>query len=381
VDSLNIFEDKPLEAPPPPPRRRRLRRPLWQILVAAGLVPGAGHLLLGKVQEGVAILLTTVVSQILATVAMAMGWTALSWVALRAGSAAYLYGVADAALLLYEMADGRADQGPPPPRRAAFWNLIGYGAGYELLEERTLALALGTTAALFHLGLSFVWAWAVVVGELLLLATASHAWWMATSQRRPRPDLKDTTPAWLRRSLVVSAVATLLLALASQWVALAWHDALQPERDEAVAMAPFYDNPHYGIHLEMPSPGWDFLSPSGDELFCATHLTENAALILKVAPRTLLDWDDQSWMDALLKDAAKKGWQLQVESSGPARLGSLAGWSVRAKGSYRGTPRTLHVVTATRGLQHITLWYEWAPMPDSFASTEMDQILASIELH
>ena len=383
MDSLNIFDDKPLKAPPPPPaHRRKAPRPLWQILLASGLIPGAGHLLLGKVREGVAIFLATAFSQVLATLGLAMGWAAFSWVAFRAGGALYLYAVGDSALLLYEITDGRRQLYPEPPRRVAFWNLIGYGAGYAMLGERTWAIAAGSLAALFHLGLSFLWTKAVVGGEILLLASAVHAWWLAQAQmRRRNPMPQNSTPLWLRRSLLVTAALTLLMILANQWVALAWRDALHLRRENAVSVAPFYDNPDYELHLEMASPGWAFLTPTGNELFHATHLTENAVLSLRVDPRTPWNWSDPIWMNEVLKKAQEEGWSLEVDSSAPANLGTLPGWSISARGSFKGQERTLKVVTAVRGLQHITLWYQWAPLPDTFAGDEVDQILAGLQLH
>jgi len=383
VDSLKIFDDKPLAPPDPPrPRRRKPKRPLWQVLLASGLIPGAGHLLLGKVREGMAIFLVAGSCQILVAVALSLGLPSLSWIAFRAGGAAYFHGVADAALLLFEMADGRSRRYPEAPRRVAFWNFVGYGMGYEILGEQKLALGLGAAALAFHLVLPLFWTPAVVAGEILLAGMALHAGFLARAQGiHSGSPPSDSTPRWLRRTLVVSAGLTLLLILANQWVALAWRDALRPNRDEAVVVSPFYDNPHYGLHLEMPSPGWDFLTPGDDELFSAAHLTENAVLSLKVAPRTPLHWDDKSWLNEMLRRAQDEGWRLRIASSHPATLGDLPGWAITARGTYQGKPRTIEIVTAARGLQHITLWYEWVPTQDTFAATEMDQILASLQLH
>ena len=158
MDSLKLFDDKPLEAPTaPPPRRSRPRRPLWQVLLLSALLPGLGHILLGKVREGVAILLASLATQGLASLAFAMGWTPLSWIGFRAGGALYLFAVGDAALLLFERADGRHRLYPESPRRVAFWNLVGYGTGYEILGERKWALGVGAGALVFHAGLAFLW--------------------------------------------------------------------------------------------------------------------------------------------------------------------------------------------------------------------------------
>jgi hypothetical protein len=383
MDSLNLFDDKPLELkPPPPPPRRRPQRPLWQILLAAAVLPGAGHMLLGKVREGLAILLTAVAAQVLGSVGFGLGWVAVSWVGFRTGGLVVLFAVGDAALLRFERADGRAALYPDPPRSVAFWNLVGYGAGYELLGRRYLALALGGAALIFHLGLAQLWPKAAIFGEILLLGSAIHAYLLAEANKRiPSRLPSSSTPAWLRRSLLVTAALTLILMLASQWVALAWRDSLHLRREEAVAVEPFYDNPYYGLHLEMPSPGWQFLQPTGDELFSAAHLTENAVMSLRIAPRTPFAWDDHSWMQKLMRDEQKQGWSLRPTRIEPAKLGTLPALSLSAKGTWRGRPRTVRVVTATRGLQHITLWYEWSPSKDSFATTEVGQILASMQLH
>jgi hypothetical protein len=352
------------------------------ILLAAALVPGAGHILLRKVREGVAILLLSVLTQILLSLGFAMGWPLICWIGLRSGGALYLYAVADAALLRYEKADGRSAQYPESPRKVAFWNFVGYGAGYEMLGMRLWALAGGGAAFLFHFALALFAPKLAIVGELVLVASAVHAYMVAHGDKRTLSRLpEDTTPRWLRRSLLVTCALTLVLAVSGQWVALQWGDSLHLKRQNAVAIEPFYDNPHYGLHLEMPSPGWEFLQPSSDELFAAAHLTENAMMNLQVAPRTPFAWSNQEWGQEILNDARLKGWNLQLTGSEASALGKLPAWSLSARGSYRGSKREVRIVTAARGLQHITLWYEWSPSQSSPAATQVGQLLASVQLH
>ncbi len=383
MDSLNLFSDKPLEPPPPPVvPRRRLQRPLWLILVAAALVPGAGHILLRKVREGVAILLLSLLAQIVLSLGFTMGWPLICWIGLRGSGALYLYAVADAALLRYEKADGRIAQYPESPRRVAFWNLVGYGAGYEMLGMRLWALIGGGAAFLFHFALAIFAPKLAILGELILVSSAIHAYIVAYGDKRTLSRLpEDTTPRWLRRSLVISCALTLVLAVTGQWVALQWRDSLHIQRQDAVSIEPFYDNPHYGLHLEMPSPGWEFLQPTGDELFAAAHLTENALMDLRIAPRTPTAWSNRGWARKTLNDAQRKGWNLQVSDSGASTLGTLTAWSLSARGSYRGSKREVRIVTAARGLQHITLWYEWSPSQSSPAATQVGQLLASVQVH
>ncbi len=383
MDSLNLFSDKPLEAKKigAAPRRRR-QRPIWQILLASALVPGAGHMLLGKVREGVAILLLCVLTQIMASLGFALGWVAISWIGFRTGGALYLFAVADAALLRYEKADGRSAQYPESPRRVAFWNFVGYGAGYEILGMRAWALGAGGAGFLTHFALAILWPQLAIVGEVILVSSAIHAYFQAYADKRQLSRLPDdTTPHWLRRSLLITCVLTLAIAVASQWVALQWRDSMHLQRQGAVAIEPFYDNPHYGLHLEMPSPGWEFLQPSGDELFSAAHLTENAMMSLRIAPRTPFTWDNQLWAQKVLNDARNEGWKLHLTQSEPSQLGTLPAWSLSAEGTWRGGKRVVRIITAARGLQHITLWYEWSPSKSSLASTEVGQILASMHLH
>jgi hypothetical protein len=352
------------------------------VLLLAAIVPGLGHAILGKVREGVAIFLASAAAQGLATLAFAMGWTPLTWIAFRAGAALYLFAVADASLLLFERADGRTRLYPESPRRVAFWNLVGYGAGYEILGERRWALAVGGSALALHAGLSFLWWPFIVLGELLLLGSAVHAWWLAMEQKqRISPEPADSSPVWLRRSLLVSATLTLLLLLASQYVSVAWRESMHIRRDAAVAIEPFYENPNYGLKLEMPSPGWRFLPPMGNELLSASHLTEGAALSLSVAPRSPLQWTDELWVLETIRRARSMGWQLQITSMEPSQLGTLPGIEIQADGRYRGLPRSVRIVTASRGLQHLTLWYEWTPDPGAMAAREVGAILASIQVH
>ncbi len=383
MDSLNLFSDKPLEPQPPPVvPRRRPQRPLWLILVAAALVPGAGHILLRKVREGVAILLLSLFAQILLSLGFAMGWPLICWIGLRSSGALYLYAVADAALLRYEMADGRSAQYPESPRRVAFWNLVGYGAGYEMLGMRVWALGAGGAAFLFHFALALMAPKLAILGELILVASAVHAYMVAYGDKRTLSRLpEDTTPPWLRRSLLITCALTLVFTGLGQWVALQWRDSLHLQRQNAVAVEPFYDNPHYGLHLEMPSPGWEFLQPTGDELFAATHLTENALMDLRIAPRSPNTWSNRDWAQKVLNDARQKGWNLQQTGSSASTLGELSAWSLSAAGSYHGSKREVRIVTAARGLQHITLWYEWSPSQSSPAATQVGELLASVQLH
>ena len=346
------------------------------------MVPGAGHMLLGKLREGVAILLFCLLTQIMASLGFAMGWAAISWIGLRTGGALYLFAVGDAALLRYEKADGRTAQFPESPRRVAFWNFVGYGAGYEMLGMRVWALAAGGAGFLTHFALAIFWPQLAILGELILTASAIHAYFVAYADKRTLSRLPDySTPSWLRRSLLITCVLTVALAAGSQWVALQWRDSMHLQRQGAVAIEPFYDNPHYGLHLEMPSPGWEFLQPSGNELFSAAHITENAMMSLRIAPRTPMTWDNQLWAQKVMTDARNEGWRLHLTQSGPSQLGTLPAWSVSAEGSWRGTKRMVRIVTAARGLQHITLWYEWSPSKSSLAGSEVGQILASMQLH
>jgi len=233
-----------------------------------------------------------------------------------------------------------------------------------------------------HAGLAFLWWPSILIAELVLLASAVHAWWLAVEQKqRVSPDPVDSCPLWLRRSLLVSAALTLLLVIGSQWVSLAWRESLHIRREAAVAIEPFYENPHYGLQLEMPSPGWRFLPPLGNELLSAAHLTEGAALSLSVAPRSPLFWSDELWALEMMRQARAAGWQLQITSFELSQLGALPGIELQAEGSFRGQPRIVRMVTASRKLQHLTLWYEWTPEPDAFAANEVGAILASIQVH
>lgn len=382
MDSLNLFDDKPIESPaPPPPLRRRPHRPVWQILLAGAILPGLGQILLGRMREGLVLLGACMASQLLATLAFAMAWTPLTWIALRAGGAIYLFAIGDAALRLYEQSDGRYRMFPESPRRVAFWNLVGYGAGYEILGERRWALGVGGTALFLHAVLAFAWWPAILFGEALLLASAVHAWWLAAEQkRRLDPEPVDSCPLWLRRSLLVSLGLTVLIAVLSQWVSVSWREASHIRRENSVAIEPFYENPHYGLRLEMPSPGWQFLPPMGNELISAAHLTEGAAMSLSVAPRSPLNWSDELWALHMMEEALHAGWDLDITAVESSSLGNLPGIEVEAEGRFRGQPRVVRMVTASRGLQHLTLWYEWSPEPDAFAAHEVGLILASIQV-
>jgi hypothetical protein len=347
----------------------------------SGLLPGAGHVLLGKVREGAWILLALAVAPLVAVAAFFLGAVPLCWVALRTAALVGAYGVADAALGLLEEADGRHRLHRVPPRRVALLNLLTGGLGYEALGERRWALSAGPLALVLQLGLAWVWPPALLAAEVLLAAAALHGWWWAHGRaRRPATPPVDSTPRRLRPALAAATALALAGALGLQLVAVAYDAARHPRRDGVVALEPFYENPHYDLRLEMPSPGWSFQPTGGDVLVAATHLAEDASLRLRLRPRLPGGPGGEALARRAVEEARAAGWDLRVATAGPARLGALPAWALTAEGFHRGRARRVRVVAAADGLRAWILWSQWTPTADRFASGEVEALCAALDL-
>lgn len=382
MESLELLEKKEL-------RSFRVVHAPWAVGLGALLLPGLGHLLLGKTRMGTVLLAAALGGTGLAAAAVVLRLPHVPWLALRIAFLAYLFGLADSTLSCLEMVDGRYRNHPTPARRVAFLNLLGYGAGYWRLGEVKLALAAWALLGPLHLGLG-LWGWgAAAMAEILVAAAALHGLRTAEDRSLPRyarafgerhPVARDTTPVWLSPAFYAHATLLFAVMLASLGMAHAWVDASRVDRSVAVRVEPYYRNGLYDLSLEFNAPGWAFTRQEDDDFVVARHVAENTSARLSLRPRIpWLDSDEEA-IAAELERARRAGYRLSLESVSVANLGSLEGLRAHARGTEEGRARNVVLFTAGHGWRRYVLWFEWSPRHQDFAQAELTFLLEKLHL-
>jgi len=383
MDSLNVFEKKQL--PPQGPRRS----PLLTAFIGH-LLPGIGHVYVGKTRFGFLLLAANVGLGGIAAGLLETEQYHLWWVFLRAATLTYLFSVLDAAFLATELPDGRVNPRTTRPRVAALLNLTTYGVGYWLLDRRPFAAVAWAFGILAHL-----WAGSLHIGFLLgaeavLALSAWHAWKCARDDNAPRrrPGLgerveivRDTTPGWVMPTLGTFAVLSLLFtAVAASGYRIVM-ESLEVDQSTALAVEPYYRNSAYGVSLEMNAPGWNFRDAAPNEFVTASHVAEDVSARLSVFPRVPLFLKSERVAREVIDKSLLFGYALTPTEGEPVKLGKLNGYQLMAQGTYAGQePREVFVLAVEKGFQSYVLWFEWEPGHAGFAQTELAYLLGTLTI-
>jgi len=383
LDSVKLFDDNVLK-----PRKKT--RSLIVVLILASILPGAGHLSLGRKPQGLWLLGAFFFGQIAAAAAHFLGVGALSWLSMRALVLIYLYGVVDAALLQVEIGDRRGDRSDVRPRNAAFGNLVLYGLGYWQLDQKAwawVAIAFGT---LLHGLVGETHIFLRILTEIGVAGLALHGYKMAADEALPR-DTKsldfeprrrraDSTPSWLIPALGVFCVVQLALFGFVHYVGSGINSAMEVNQRQSLRVEPYYRNSDYGVQLELNAPGWSFTTAPDDEFVRARHMSEHSAMRLILRPRLWGFPDSQSYAQILMGEAMMSGSMLEERVSGPATIAGLDGWRISGISHGAGETRRFELRTAGRGWYQFFLWFEWDERNDDFGESELAHVMSSLHL-
>lgn len=383
MDSVNVFEGKTLK----PPRKTRS---LMLVLILASILPGAGHLLLGRKTAGFWLLGGFVFGQILASVAHLLGAGPLYWLGLRAVILIYLFGVVDSALLQAEIRDRRDGDGEVRPRMAAFGNLLLYGQGYWRLDEKGWAAVAIAFGGLFHGFIGSIHMVLQAVMELAMCGLAFHAHRMATEAAMPRDDksldftprqrVADSTPGWLMPVLTAFCVFQIGFLGLVAYVGTSLSSAMEVDQSRSLAVEPYYQNKDYGVQIEMNAPGWSFLQAAEDEFVSARHVSEKSSMRLILRPRVFGYPRSESYAQILMGEAMVAGNMIEEQISEPATVAGLEGWRVRGISHYGGQRKNFELRTAGRGWHQYSLWFEWDQNHSDFGESELAHVVSGLHL-
>ena len=378
-----MFDGKTLKAP-------RKTRSLMLVLILASILPGAGHLLLGRKAAGFWLLGGFAFGQILAGVAHLLGAAPLYWLGLRAVILIYLFGVVDSALLQAEIRDRREGTGEVRPRMAAFGNLLLYGQGYWRLDEKGWALVAAAFGGLFHGFIGGIHFALRTVMELAMLGLAIHAHRMATTATMPRDNksldftprqrVADSTPSWLIPTLAAFCVFQIGFLGLVAYVGTSLSSAMEVDQSRSLAVEPYYQNKDYGVEVEMNSPGWSFLQAAEDEFVSARHVAEKSSMRLVLRPRVFGYPRSESYAQILMGEAMMAGCVIEEHISEPATVAGLEGWRVRGISHYGGQRRNFELRTAGRGWHQYFLWFEWDQGHSEFGEVELAHVVSGLHL-
>jgi hypothetical protein len=375
VDSLNMFQKKKLA-------ELRPTRPLWLMLALSVILPGLGHVVLGKTRMGLGLILASLLLGAALFGAGLIGQGHLVWLMLRLSVVVFLFAVTDAALASIERRDGREADGLP--RQMGFLNLVAYGLGYWQLGATTTAIVAGILGALLHLGAGWLGTLPAVLGEVLVAGLGYHAYVLAQGRQRhpftPGTVRPDTTPSWLVPGLALHAGAVVLMVVGGQALTSLFLAGQTVDQDRAVVVEPFYRNPSYGLSLEMNAPGWSFGHPAPNEFLVARHVAEDASIRVTTHSRIPKLQSSEQFAWQAVDEARRRGYVLQVTGAEAVQLDGVAGYRLYAEGRRGPQARRVVVLTAGRGWRQFTFWFEWAPDHDAFGREELDYMVHNLGL-
>ena len=374
------------------------RKPLPLVAAASLILPGSGHLLLGRSRQGFGLLAATVVAAIGALAARTFAPDVVApaaWLIGRLGVLAAVFAVVDAPLLAREPRWKRTERFAIPPRQAAAWNYAFYGVGHAKMDEKAAAWTAILLGGAAHVALLFVLpSHLVVLAELVPLALAAWGFRHATvlgSQRRAVFDEPDddvpglktapiaVLPGWMPLVQGV-AVAVLIATGIAAWSAHgAWLDARSVDREQALAHEPFYRNPAYGLQLEMRAPGWTFRQDDPALFLEAVHIGEKSRMEVRLLPR--LPGGDRAqnarkaFIDALFASGLEVTTADASIESGPLSTVRLA-----ATGTRNGQAREVAGIAYDHRFERFLLHMEWDRDHADFSVAEWDFVLNGLTI-
>jgi hypothetical protein len=360
------------------------------VLILASILPGAGHLSLGRKREGLWLLGAFVFGQIVGGVAHFWEFQALSWLAIRALILIYLYGVVDSALLQVEITDRRDEEIDVRPRNAAFGNLVLYGFGYYRLDEKGWAIVAMAFGALLHGLVGSIHILLRILTEIAVIGLAFHGYRLAAEEALPRDNksldfqprrrVADSTPGWLIPTLAAFCVVQIGLFSFVHYVGTGLDSAMEVNQRKSLSVEPYYRNNDYGVQVEMNAPGWSFVSAAEDEFVRARHVSEKSSMRLVLRPRLWGFPDSQSYAQLLLGEEMMNGNMFEEHISELVTVEGLEGWRITGLDHGRREARKFELRTAGRGWYQYFLWFEWDENNARFGESELAHVMSSLHL-
>ena len=380
-----------------PSRAVKPRKPIGLVAILSLILPGTGHVLLGRAGLGLALLTFAVLAvpaSILARSVLPETAAPLAWLVGRLGVLAALFSVLDAPARAREPKWSPVARNAIPPRHAAAWNAAFYGVGLWKLDERAsawIAILFGGAA---HVGL-VLWLPAnlTLLAELVPLGAAFWGYRLAEeigAQRgRVLADDDDPTDEPKRRPLAplpgwvvptqAFVVTLLVVSGVVVWISHAqWLSARAVDRGQAVAQEPFYRNPAYGLELEMGSPGWTFREDDPALFLDAVHIGHKSRFQVRLQPR-IPGRDGPAIARSALREALEENGlavlSLHAESVDGEAMVRLYGRAVRGSQA-----REVAGLCAVQGFRRYLIHMEWDPDHADFGSAEWNRVVAGLRI-
>jgi len=391
--SRDIFEQ--------PSRAVKPRKPIGLVAVLSLILPGSGHLLLGRSRLGAGLMvaaLLAIPASVAARTFAPESVAPLAWLIGRLGLLAALFAVIDAPLVAREPRWRPVADHAMPPRQAAALNFAFYGVGHWKLDERPGAWAGFLVGLPAHLALilflPFGW---TILAELVPLAFGAWAYHQATeigSQRRaldfeavdedsgPKRTVRPVAslPGWI--APMQAAFAGVLIASGVVlWLAhTSWLSNRSIDRSLAVVQEPFYRNPAYGLQLEMRAPGWTFRQDDPALFLEAIHIGQKSRLRFQLAPR-IPGFDDTASAETLFREALLQSGlavrSVSAETDDDGILPAVRFYGTAMRGSLG---REVTGVIFERGFRRYLLTMEWGPDHAEFGVGEWDHLLSHLQV-
>lgn len=379
-----------------PARAARPRRPVGPIAVLSLILPGSGHVLLGRVRTGFTLLgvaLLTVPAAVVVRGLLPEVVAPLAWGLGRLGILAALFAMIDAPLLARQARSADAGRTTLPPREAAGWNAAFYGAGFLKLDERANGWLAVVFGGLAHVGL-VLWLppTLTVLAELVPLALALGGYRLAEeiAGRRDRVLAEDDSlglrrpvaplPAWLPPAQAFM-VGLVTLTAVGTWIAhAAWLDTRTVDRREAIAQEPFYRNPTYGLQLEMRTPGWTFRQDDPSLFVDAIHIGARSRLQVRLMPR-IPGRDGLALAEAAFTESlAASGLSVRSVTAEAFDRGSVRAIRLRGQAVRDGRARDVAGLCTEQGFRRYLLHMEWDADDAGFGVAEWDFVLNGLTI-
>lgn len=387
--SRDIFE-RPSKAVKP-------RKPIGLVGVMSLILPGSGHLLLGRSTEGlglmVAALLALPASVAVRTFAPDLV-APLGWMLGRLGVIAAIYAVIDAPLRAREPRWRPTTRFAIPPRSAAAWNFAFYGVGHWKMDERIGAWTGFSAGAAAHIALVlFLPSGATIFAEVIPALLAAWAYHQANeigSQRKSLLSDDDSGPGESVRPLAplpnwllptqAFFVAALVASGVLLWIAHThWLSSRTIDRSLAVVQEPFYRNPAYGLQLEMRAPGWSFRQDHPELFLEAVHIGARSRLRVQLAPRVPGVEGAASAETMFRETLIASGLRVQSVAIEPV-AGDLAAYRLFATAMRKSQAREVAGLVYDQGFRRYLLHMEWAPDHADFGVAEWDYVLNGLTI-
>lgn len=383
-----------------PSRAVKPRKPIGLVAVLSAILPGTGHVLLGRGALGLGLLaaaLLAIPASIAARTLAPELFAPLAWLVGRLGVVAAIFAVADAPLTAREPRWRPRSAAQLPPREAAAWNYAFYGVGLAKMKETGSAWIAILAGGAAHVGLVLFlpspWTFVAEIVPALLAfwayrqaeeinsqRTALHADDDEDPMARPKARPVAPMPAW-----VVPVQAFMATALVASglivWIAHThWLSNRAIDRSFAVVQEPFYQNPAYGLQLEMRAPGWTFREDEPGLFFDALHIGEKSRFQIRLAPR-IPGLDGQGPAEELfLESLSDSGLRVLSVDSEPADVRGLPAYRLHAVATRNGVGRDVAGLVYESGFRRYLLHMEWQQDHAGFGVAEWDFVLNGLTI-